>query len=197
MKGALVIGNGESRKNINLYDFRGDHILIGCNAVHRDYLVDILSCCDARMVYEAEQNVQAEYIKIYTRAKWRDRFTQPNVHIYPSLPYVGENKIDDPEHWGSGGYAVLLAAWLGYREVSLLGFDLYSNNSLVNNVYKDTENYSTADRAAVDYSFWVYQISKVFEYYPQTQFTIINKENWKMPKEWQRSNTQFLDITDL
>lgn len=197
MKSALVIGNGESRKDINLYNFRGTHVLIGCNAVHRDYLVDILSCCDARMVEEAQQNIHAEYIKIYTRAKWRSRFTHQNVHVYPKLPYVGENKIDDPEHWGSGGYAVLLAAHLGYKDVSLLGFDLYSKNSLVNNIYKNTENYSTKDKPAVDHSFWVYQIAKVFEHYPSTQFTIINEEDWKMPSEWQKSNVIFKDILDL
>lgn len=197
MKRALVIGNGESRKEINLYNFRNTHILIGCNAVHRDFLVDILVCCDARMVQEVQQNPQCEFLKVYTRPTWRERFTQPNVHIFPNLPYQGEGKIDDTEHWGSGPHAVLLAAHLGYKDISLLGFDLYSKNNLINNVYKNTENYSIDSKPAIDHSFWVYQIARVFEHYPSTQFTIINEEDWKMPSEWQRTNTKFLKITDL
>ena len=197
VKRALVIGNGESRKDINLYDFRGNHILIGCNAVHREYLVDILSCCDARMVQEALLNRQAEYIKIYTRAAWRSRFTHQNVHTFPNLPYQGPDKIDDPEHWGSGPYAVLLATYLGYKEVVLLGFDLYSKNDLVNNIYKGTDNYSGPEHKAVDHSFWVYQIAKVFEHNPDVHFTIVNDENWTIPQSWQLANTSFQKITDL
>jgi hypothetical protein len=32
-------------------------------------------------------------------------------------------KKDQGEHWGSGGYAVLLAAVLGHQEVTMIGFD--------------------------------------------------------------------------
>jgi hypothetical protein len=91
----------------------------------------------------------------------------------------------------------LVAARLGFDNITLVGFDLYSKNNKVNNVYKDTENYSTADKQAVDYSYWVYQISKVFQSFPNISFTVINDPDWEMPKEWQQSNVQFNNIEQI
>jgi hypothetical protein len=52
MPQALVIGNGESRRHVDVSTYT-QHILIGCNAIHRDLAVDHLVCCDQRMVKEA------------------------------------------------------------------------------------------------------------------------------------------------
>jgi hypothetical protein len=184
---ALVIGNGESRRHIDLEIFKQDHILIGCNAIHRDIEVDHLICCDKRMVDEAlKNNVKST---IYIREDRLSLFSQ--LKIVPQLPYQGEEKKDQPEHWNSGPYAVLLSANLGFDDVKLLGFDLYSSNNKVNNIYKDTNNYSKSESKSIDYSFWVYQISKVFEYYPRITFTILNNQNWQMPNQWILPNVKF------
>jgi len=180
----LVIGNGESRIGCNLNELKDRYVLIGCNAIHRDVRVDHLICCDRRMVLEAEKNIQINETKIYTRSS------------VPALPYRGELKQDQAEHWGSGGFAVLLGAQIS-SDITLLGFDLYAKNNQVNNVYKGTQNYSKEDSRPVDHSYWVYQISKVFEYYPDKQFTIVNYPDWNMPLNWQRSNVKFKNIVDL
>ena len=52
----LIIGNGESRKDINVDAF--SCIKIGCNAIYRDYRVHHLVCVDRRMVQEV---VSANY----------------------------------------------------------------------------------------------------------------------------------------
>ena len=188
----LVIGNGESRINYNLNNLKDRYVLVGCNAIHRDIIVDHLICCDRRMTEEALLNPLTNKTKIYTRPGW----VRPPLHPVPQLPYKGNIKRDDPFHWGSGGFAVLLGALLS-DNVTLLGFDLYDNNKQVNNMYKNTANYSKADSSPVDYSYWVYQIGKVFECYPATQFTIVNISNWKMPLEWQKSNVTFKNLLDL
>jgi hypothetical protein len=49
----------------------------------------------------------------------------------------------------------------------------------------------------VDYNYWVYQISKVFQLYPSIQFTILNQSDWVLPREWQLPNVQFRNIEQL
>jgi hypothetical protein len=198
---AVVIGNGESRSKLNLLSFKPNHVLVGCNAIHRDLTVNHLVCCDRRMVEEAVNNPNTTDTLIYVRDDWfkyyRKIQKRKNIQQVPDLPYVGELKQDRPEHWGSGGYAVLIAANLNVDEVLLVGFDLYSKNNKVNNIYKGTANYSKSDGQSVDYSFWVEQISKIFFYYPNIKFNIINEATWEMPRCWKQDNVSFTNIDEL
>ena len=197
----IVVGNGESRKGIDLTQFKDTHTIVGCNAIHRDLTVDHLICCDRRMAEEATANPLTRDTEIYVREEWyryyRNIKKNKNILVVPDLPYSGKERQDQPEHWGSGGYAVLVAASLGFKTVKLIGFDLYSKNNKVNNVYKNTDNYATADKQSVDYSYWVYQIAKVFRYYPDTDFIVLNDAGWELPKEWQRENVYFENICQL
>ena len=173
----LVIGNGESRKDIDINKYGG--IKVGCNAIFRDFYVNHLICCDRRMVEEAQK--ERNYGSIYTRADWIDQFKL--CGLVPILPYKGNTRLDDPWHWGSGPYAVLLGAsistkWSGNPEVHMIGFDLDSENNTVNNIYKGTENYNDAYSSPVDPSYWLYQIDKVFEYFPMVQFYYYNNKEW-------------------
>lgn len=195
---AVVIGNGESRRNINLESYRSEYTLIGCNAIHRDLFVDHLICCDRRMVDEATANSQTQNTEIYVRPDWFHYFRKirknKNVSLLPELPYQGNTKGDDPNHWGSGGFAILLAATLGFKEIEIVGFDLYPVDKSVNNVYKSTENYSSADSKPVDPSYWIYQISQIFKHYPNISFVIRNYNTWAVPQEWQKSNVKFVAL---
>jgi hypothetical protein len=198
---ALVIGNGESRRNLDLVSFKIQNILIGCNAIHRDITVDHLICCDRRMVEEAIQNPDTANTEIYVREDWFKYYRKiqklKNIKQVPALPYQGEAKRDQPDHWGSGGYAVLVAAELGFDDITLIGYDLYSKNNKVNNIYKGTNNYAAPDSHSIDYNYWVYQISKIFHLYPSIQFTILNQSDWVLPREWQLPNVQFRNIEQL
>jgi hypothetical protein len=108
----VVIGNGESRSSIDLVNLKNAVTLIGCNAIHRDLAVDHLVCCDQRMVKEAVANKTISHI--YTRPRYFRDFhkilQKDAVNNLPNLPYQGILKADQPEHWGSGPYATLLAA---------------------------------------------------------------------------------------
>lgn len=194
MKPALVIGNGESRKKIILNDFQNHYDLIGCNAIFRDINVNHLVCCDNRMVKEALEHPSTDQTAIYTREKYykehRKIFKHKNVFLLPDLPYIGKVKHDDPMHWGSGPYAVLLSCILDYEDIHLLGFDLYGINDKVNNMYKGSKNYSNQDSQSVDPAFWIYQIGKVIETYDQKNFYFYNKIDWRLPKSWQKNNVK-------
>lgn len=190
---ALAIGNGESRTGIDLNKFKQDYILVGCNALQRDTEVEHLVCCDRRMIDEALHSPNTTQTQIYVRNDWYDFYSaQDNrIRAVPELPYKGNKKVDMPIHWGSGPYALLVAANLPVTNILLVGFDLYPANETFNNVYKNTKNYQKENSNPIDYSFWEYQISKIFENFPNKSFIIFNHEDWKMPKSWNRSNVSF------
>lgn len=196
---ALVIGNGESRRNVDVNSLKKKFTTIGCNAIHRDFIVDHLVCCDRRMVAESLENPYIE--NIYTRERYWHDFKklkkEKRVQLLPSLPYEGFDRADNPVHWGSGPYAVLLATTMNFNKIHLLGFDLYGTESKINNCYKNTNNYSKSETAAVDPSYWIYQIKKVFELNQNKKFFIYNNSNWTLPREWTYSNVTFLPIAEL
>lgn len=195
---ALVIGNGESRKKLPFEFYQNRKSLIGCNAIHRDLIVDHLVCCDRRMADEATKNPLNKDTNIYVRDNWFHYFRKimknKNVKNLPNLPYSGTSKKDKPEHWGSGCYAILLAAQLGFEKIEIVGFDLYSKDNLVNNIYKDTDNYSKSSSQSIDPSYWIYQIEQIFKWYPNTKFIIRNEPYWVIPIEWQKNNVEFVAL---
>jgi len=198
MSQAVVIGNGESRRNINLDAYREKNTLIGCNGIHRDTTIDHLICCDRRMVAEAITNPDIGDTLIYVRDSWYHYFRKilknKRIQHLPPIPVIGKLKRDQPDHWGSGCYAILLAAHLGFKEITLIGFDLYPIHDRVNNLYKGTQNYARVDAQAVDYSYWLYHTELIFKHYPHIQFTVINHAAWTMPKEWQKNNVKFVAL---
>ena len=198
MSQAVVVGNGESRRGVNLESYRSPPALIGCNGIHRDIKVDHLICCDRRMVAEAIVNPDINDTLIYVRDSWYHYFRKilknKRIQHLPPIPVIGELKRDQPDHWGSGCYAILLAAHLGFKKITLVGFDLYPTHDRVNNLYKGTPNYAKTDAQAVDYSYWVYHTELIFKHYPQCEFTVINHAAWNMPKEWQKNNVKFVAL---
>ena len=191
----LVIGNGESRKDIDISAF--NETKVGCNAIVRDFFVNHLVCVDRRMVEEVLQ--LSSFDKIYTRQDWINSYTSnKNVTTVPKLLEDGTKRWDEPFQWGSGPYAVLLSAKLCKGPtVRLVGFDLHSATNTVNNLYKDTSNYDPADKNSVDPRYWVHQINKVFEWFPQLHFKIYQKEDWVLPNSWQKDNVSLDNLDNL
>jgi len=187
----LVIGNGESRKHIDV-DAIND-TKIGCNAILRDYLVEHLICVDRKMVREA---ITAKYkSNIYTRNNWIDEFKAYGVMTVPELPYKGKERPDEPFQWGSCPYAVLLACNLS-NKIKMIGFDLHSKDQYMNNIYKDTQNYNKSDHHFIDPRYWIHQIGVLMKIYPQKHFTIYQTD-WKLPKEWELPNVSVDSINNI
>lgn len=189
----VVLGNGESRTKFQSQYI--DYPIIGCNAAYRDINLDSVVCCDKKMVKEVLSNT--DDLEIFTRPDWRNHFKNPRIKYLPDLPFRGLERKDQPIHWNSGPYAVLLACLSDFQEIYLLGFDLYSKDGLINNVYKDSENYKNSSSKSVDPSYWIYQIGKLFRHFEKKQFFIINNIDWKIPESWQLSNVSYLESVDL
>jgi hypothetical protein len=197
---SLVIGNGESRLNFNYREIEYD-LIVGCNAIYRDLTVDHLICCDRRMAQEASENLENAKTFIYVRERNFHYFRKikklKNTRILPNIPFHSEMKRDQPDHWGSGPYAVLVAAQNENETIVLVGFDLYGNDGKINNVYKDTANYNKSSSQAVDYSYWVHQIAQVFVKYYNKKFVVVNEADWKMPNQWLLNNVQFKNFEEF
>lgn len=194
----IVIGNGESRKNIDIDKI--NDVKIGCNGIMRDYQMNHLVCVDRRMMDEAIERKANYHSLVYTRADWYSTYNKNNkrIRLVPDLPYTGSDRKDDPFHWGSGPYAVLLGAKLSKdNNVKLLGFDLYSKDKFVNNIYKNTNGYDNSEKKAIDHSYWLYQINKIFETFPKVQFTIYQEDIWEIPKDWKKINVSLDSISNI
>jgi hypothetical protein len=191
-----VFGNGESRTSVDIDNLYG--IKIGCNAIYRDYAMDHLVCVDRRMVNEVIDNGANDYALVYTREDWLGNYNQfKRIRAVPKLPYNGIERWDESFQWGSGPYAVLLAAKLCKDPtVRLIGFDLYSPTQNVNNVYKGTSNYDDANKRAVDPRYWIHQIGMVFKCFPKINFVIYN-DNFALPKAWNQPNVTVDKISSL
>lgn len=175
-----VIGNGESRLNFNLNKIT-DH-KIGCNAVCRDYECNEYVAVDRRVVTEISQITTKP---IYTRGAWIEYYrSYPNLRIVPNVPFLGPKRADEPFQWTSGPYAILIAALRRPKTIYLLGFDLWGTNNKVNNVYKGTPNYNDVNYRAVDPSYWIHQMGRLFEYFSHIKFVQLQPEDWQCPPGW-------------
>ena len=178
-----VIGNGQSREGFALNQI-SDHT-IGCNAVHRDHLCNEYVAVDRRMVDEILRNDQTVDNIIYTRPDWIDKYTDTKrVITLPDIPFTGPNKADQGFHWNSGPYAVLVAALKNPTQIKLLGFDLWSKTSFINNIYKNTPNYAGAHDRRITPDFWIYQLKRIFEHFPDIEFIQIQPTDWRIPEQW-------------
>jgi hypothetical protein len=188
----IVIGNGESRKNFDLYQLEWLGHTIGCNAVHRDFHPTELVCVDKRMVQEA---VNSGYDKpVYTRKDWYRQFSfWNNVRRIPDLPYEGRKRPDDSTHWGSGPHALQIACSYNPTFLVMVGFDLYGVSKKFNNVYKNSPNYNEETKPETDPTYWIYQTAKLMELYPNIKFLQIQPDDWEPPKEWEEYSNFFID----
>ena len=157
---AFIIGNGVSRKSIDLERLNG--ITYGCNAIYRDFTPDYLVAVDPAMI---EEILQSTYPK--------ERLI---IRSHPAIdaPTVRKLKWRDS---CSGISALRLALQEDYEKVVLIGFDLWGLGGVgteisdseingseemrtVNNIYADTENYRSSQKSEVRYQKWINQLEQ-------------------------------------
>jgi len=84
------------------------------------------------------------------------------------------------------------------EHVHIVGFDMFGNDGLVNNIYKGTESYAEANKPAVDYSYWMYQNRKIFESFPKQNFNFYVGEQFETPQNWKDlPNLRILPISKI
>ena len=192
---ALVIGNGESRKDFDLTHIAnhtggllGSNRLqsYGCNALYRDFTPDFLIAVGNKIVKEiAESTYTAENI-VYANGQ--------HVIDYPGKFYL----IPQNVAFDAGSLAVYLACFDGHKKIFLMGFDGYDEAGNVNNIYKDTSGYpaSTEDQ---NETFWNLSLSTVMDTYPEVEFiSIMPTAQWYVPATFDsKPNFRQIDYRDF
>ena len=201
-KRVFALGNGESRKTIDLNELREFGIIYGCNALYRDFKPDALVAVDPAMKTEIwNTNYLLEnkaYFKDWTDAKPLPKYggdvilpTQPGVldspkKIINSNDVIARKFPDDVFRIGyASGPASVLIACIEEEpdEVYLIGHDLYTTTEYFNNVYKDTGNYLGARTPPCPPDNWITQLKWCFNDFNTIQFYHVNPLK-QQPEEW-------------
>lgn len=175
-KSAFVLGNGVSRKGIDLSVLQEQGTVYGCNALYREFEPDYLVAVDVKMVNEICKNQYQ-----LTHEVW----TNPN-RSYAKLQ--GLNFFHPAKGWSSGPTALWLASQHEYDNIYILGFDYkgVDNGKKFNNLYANTMNYKRSHDSATFFGNWLRQTKSVIQEHPQTQYyRIIQPDNY-CPEELNR-----------
>ena len=170
---AFVLGNGTSRKAVDMRQLQKYGKVYACNAVYREFNPDYLIAVDAKMVKEI------------VNKGWHLRnqvWTNPNK-AYQRMANI--NFFQPSKGWSSGPTALWLACQHGYDTIYILGFDYQGlqGGKKFNNIYADTKNYKKSVDSATFYGNWMRQTKSVINDYPNIQFKrVILPDNY-VPEE--------------
>lgn len=180
-KRAVIIGNGESRRNYELFLLKNHRAGIlgslavqtyGCNALYRDFKPTFLIATGPDI---AKEIAGSDY---YT-----DNIVYANAEVvarHPGKFYL----IPQDVHYDAGALAVYLACFDGHKTIYLVGFDS-TGVGAGNDMYDGTNAYAPYGTDHSD-TMWVKTLSMVMETYPDVQFVrVMPTPGWKIPDAWQ------------
>ena len=84
--------------------------------------------------------------------------------------------IDYPKGWSAGNTALYLACKFGAEEVYMLGFDGSNYAEPINNIYKGSKNYLSADSRGYNTINWDNQFKLVKRDFPNVKFIKVGTE---------------------
>ncbi len=151
----FAIGNGESRLSIDLNGLKGKGLMVGCNALYRDFNPDILIVNDGKMIEEVMQNYKG------VNAVYRSR-----------RPYCINGITMEDMGFASGPTSVALLIRSGVRVVYLIGHDAVGRDKELNNVYKGTSCY--ANEGCNVYSNFIEQLRMLIQDNSGVNFVFVN-----------------------
>jgi len=161
MSTAFVLGNGTSRKSIDLNQLKDLGKIYACNAVYRSFEPDYLVAVDSKMVKEINNSGYQ-----LTHEVW----TNPNK-LYDKFHKF--NYFKEPLGWSSGPTALWLATYgEGHNNetIYILGFDFRGIAGKINNLYADTENYKKSVDAETYHGNWARQTGIIIQKNPQKKY---------------------------
>ena len=154
---AFVLGNGVSRRPIDINLLKSLGEVYACNAVYRTHTVTALVATDRPIATEIQAAGYAQTNRFYTR--------RPE-------PRSGALRVPQ-EYFGysSGPIAAALACQDHHDKIYLLGFDMGPNEiGRFNNVYAGTEHYKALDSGPTFTGNWIKQLCKISADFPQVRF---------------------------
>lgn len=185
---AFVIGNGTSRRGIDLEHLKQYGAIYGCNALYREFEPDYLVAVDVKMIVEINKSGYQHTHEVWTNQnKAYEKFENLNF-FKPS------------KGWSSGPTALWLASQHGYEQIIILGFDYQGldNGKRVNNLYADTTNYKKSTEGATFYGNWLRQTDQVIKENPHINYRrIILPDNFCPPQLNNHSNFKNVFIEDF
>ena len=200
---AFVLGNGESRKGIDIDDLKKHGTVFACNGVYRTDKPDFLIAVDPKMVLEIAESDYLLQNKVYSNFNAQYN-KNPKIldHVQWFKPSLG---------WSSGPTALRMACDHGFKEIYILGFDYQglseggkNNRFKVNNLFKDSRNYKKGNEQATFFGNWMNQTKKCLQDYPEVKFHRVIPKDWFQPKDLQwkdnidhPSTEEFLDKFNL
>lgn len=181
---AFCIGNGLSRKDINLNKFKEIGPCYGCNKLILDFELDNTIVVDRNLLVDLISKGYNKKTNIFTRKRWQKLIEAENLQFLPDPILDIKNRWDNEIHWGSGTHALNLAASNQADIIIMLGYDL-----LPGNMYNFNSN--------VDAACWIYQINQCFLKFSNTQFVQIQPKDWPVPDDWKTENFTIDSIDSL
>jgi len=200
---AFVLGNGESRRGIEINDLKERGTVYACNGVYRTHQPHWLIAVDPKMMLEIAETDYVVHNKLYSNFNSQyNKVPKLMDHVTWSRPSLG---------WSSGPTALKLACDHGFKEIYILGFDYQGhseasgkNRFRFNNVFKDTRNYKKGNDEATFYGNWMNQTKKCLDEYKDIRFHRVIPTGWFKPKDidWKDNidhptTEEFLEKFDL
>ena len=178
----FVLGNGESRRGIEINDLKERGTVYACNGVYRTHRPNWLIAVDPKMMLEIAESDYVVNNKVYSNYNVQYQKQQKLMdHVTWSQPSLG---------WSSGPTALRLACEHGNKDIYILGFDYQGHSEeknkqrfRFNNVFKDSRNYKKSNDEATFYGNWMNQTKRVLKDFPDVKFhRLITKQGFK-PKD--------------
>jgi hypothetical protein len=179
---AFVLGNGQSRKGIDINDLKTKGTVFACNAVYRTHQPHWLVAVDPKMMLEIAETDYVVHNKVYSN--YNNQYTKHQKlldHVTWSKPSLG---------WSSGPTALRLACEKGFKDIYILGFDYQGlsenknkNRFRLNNIFGDTRNYKKHSDEATFYGNWMNQTKRCLQDFTDVKFHRVIPKGWFKPKD--------------
>lgn len=171
---AFVLGNGTSRKSINLNRIKEQGTTYGCNALYREFESDYLVAVDTKMILEINQ---AGYQ--HSHSVW----TNPN-RAYHQMS--GFDFFNPSKGWSSGPTALWLASTHDTQDIYIIGFDYQGIDDKINNIYADTPNYKKSIERATYHGNWLKQTVITCQKFSEKRYIRVLGDNPFIPSEFSK-----------
>lgn len=156
MSAAFILGNGNSRRVVNLDTLKPLGMTYGCNWLFKEYIPDVLVSTDRAIADHIQNSGYALKNRFHTRK--------------PVLELGGKSLTNEFKGFSSGPNAAALACIDGHTDIYLIGMDLGTTNGMFNNVYADWQFYKKKLDPPTFAGNWINQLITLTEKYSNRQF---------------------------
>lgn len=183
-KYAFVIGNGTSRKDLNIEQLTDYGLLYGCNWFFKEeFRPHLLIASDEPMT----KTIIKQYSQ-YPKSNW--------FYTWFPKPGSGAKKATTPEKFAAGPMATHLAAYhFESPKIFLIGMDFFGygsqnseQNGLMNNLYEGMKHYAKTPEdekiknGAPTYRNWQRRFQWIIKRFPNTEFYHVNPFEGRSPE---------------